>query len=57
MPKPSYDEPFTDEEGADRAPSPGLLQVHIGSNGSRVPVAVTGEFCLDDSQNLQHALR
>ena len=39
-------------------PSPARsLSIQFGPDGDRVRLAVSGEFCLDDSQQLQHALR
>ncbi|MEU6577896.1 ANTAR domain-containing protein [Streptomyces sp. NPDC046805] len=51
--------PFASGGGGDRRPRPTTtsLMAQAGLDGDRVTVAVSGEFCLDDSQQLQHTLR
>ena len=59
MLEPSDEAPFTSEGDGDRPPWPPAtsLMTQAGLDGDRVTVAVSGEFRLDDSQHLRHALR
>ncbi|WP_189262057.1 ANTAR domain-containing protein [Streptomyces fuscichromogenes] len=59
MIKPPYDAPCTSGGAVVRPaslPSATALLVRTGPDGVRVKVAVSGEFCLDNSQDLRHAL-
>ncbi|MFF4111927.1 ANTAR domain-containing protein [Streptomyces sp. NPDC001714] len=54
----SPEEQFAGKDGDD-GPLPstaGSLSVRVGADDDRVAVAVSGEFCLDNSQYLRHAL-
>ncbi|MFJ9566366.1 ANTAR domain-containing protein [Streptomyces fuscichromogenes] len=59
MIEPPYDAPSTSEGAVVRPvspPSATALLVRAGPDGVRVKVTVGGEFCLDNSQDLRHAL-
>ncbi|MEU9450900.1 ANTAR domain-containing protein [Streptomyces sp. NPDC048277] len=60
MTEPSYDDALCASEGvvvrAAPPPSATALLVQAGPDNARVTVTVSGEFCLDNSQNLRRAL-
>ncbi|MFK0106090.1 ANTAR domain-containing protein [Streptomyces sp. NPDC091217] len=59
MTESSYDAPGAGEGAVVRAaslPSANVLLVRAGPDDARVSVTLSGEFCLDDSQNLRHFL-
>ncbi len=59
MTEPSYDAPGAGEGAVVRAaslPPATVLLVRAGPDDARVSVTLSGEFCLDDSQNLRHSL-
>ncbi|MFE2065183.1 ANTAR domain-containing protein [Streptomyces sp. NPDC059467] len=59
MTEPSYDAPGAGEGAVVRAaslPSANVLLVRAGPDDARVSVTLSGEFCLDDSENLRHSL-
>ncbi|MFF5138469.1 ANTAR domain-containing protein [Streptomyces sp. NPDC013157] len=59
MLEPSDEVPFAGECGGDRPPRPttASLMTSARPDGGRVTVTVSGEFCLDNSQELRHTLR
>ncbi|MFF7983196.1 ANTAR domain-containing protein [Streptomyces sp. NPDC007901] len=59
MAEPSYDAPGADEGAVIRAasvPSATVLLVRAAPDDARVSVTLSGEFCLDNSRQLRHAL-
>ncbi|MBW8800827.1 MAG: STAS domain-containing protein [Streptomyces sp.] len=59
MLEPSERVPFAGEGGSERpsGPTTASLTTWAAPDGDRVTVTVSGEFCLDNSQELRHTLR